>query len=501
MKKFNIIISLIGALLISIIVVGFIATGKYFVIDSVMALAKITMKVALLGFIFFTIFVSLFYTNWRFIVTSSFIVFIITSILHLRLVLVSNKNGFQSLFTIESFQLFLSNYLFSMAAAVIGYLFFCEVFEKMKNTKILIPEIALYYLAFIVIIQVQYIVFATFAGPFFGWDFVQSTPYHHLIVLLVTIVTVIIFYFIQKNKATDQQSIIVQSTKAENISAQFQSLKNQLDPHFLFNSLNVLTGLIEENQDKAIDFTSSLSKIYRYVLEQKDKEVINVQEELGFAKSFVGLLKLRYENSIDFEMNEFGIMENEKIVPLSLQILLENAIKHNVVSPESVLKIKIYKELDMLVIENNYQPKQSIDQNTGIGLQNIITRYELVSTRKVEVYKDTKIFKVKIPLLTNKRIAMINNETENEAYNRAYKRTKELKKYYSDIATYFIVGLFLFFIDYIVTGGNSWWYFPVAGFVIAAFIDTVKVFGLGKDWEERKVNELLGKNKNRNKWS
>ena len=112
-----------------------------------------------------------------------------------------------------------------------------------------------------------------------------------------------IFYFLDKKKNQLEKEIVKESTKAETATSKFESLKNQLDPHFLFNSLNVLTGLIEENPENAIDFTTSLSTIYRYVLEQKDKEVVPIQEELIFAKTYINLLKLRFENSIDFELD------------------------------------------------------------------------------------------------------------------------------------------------------------------------------------------------------
>src|SRR5690606_16098989 len=138
----------------------------------------------------------------------------------------------------------------------------------------------------------------------------------------VTLTIVIIFHFIyfyneyQKNKLKEQKVI------ATTASAQFESLKNQIDPHFLFNSLNVLTSLIEEHPDNAQRFTVSLSKIYRYVLEQKDKELVTVTEELEFAQTYMDLLKMRFENSIHFEMPEDFNDQDAKVVPLSLQLLL-----------------------------------------------------------------------------------------------------------------------------------------------------------------------------------
>ncbi len=136
-----------------------------------------------------------------------------------------------------------------------------------------------------------------------------------------------------KIEVTQQKDIAVKAT------ASFETLKNQLDPHFLFNSLNVLSSLIEENPKKAQEFTIALSKIYRYVLDKKDKNLISVEEELNFAKLYVSLLKMRFEDAIiinfqtDSDVNEF------RIVPLSLQLLLENAIKHNIISDQKPLQI------------------------------------------------------------------------------------------------------------------------------------------------------------------
>src|SRR5690606_4484791 len=122
-------------------------------------------------------------------------------------------------------------------------------------------------------------------------------------------------------------------------------------------SLNVLTSLIDEQPHVAQRFTNSLSKIYRYVLEQKNKELVSVEEELDFAREYMDLLKIRFENSITYSMPERVSNTEAKVVPLSLQLLLENTIKHNVVSENRPLHIKIYEEGNYLVVENNLQKK------------------------------------------------------------------------------------------------------------------------------------------------
>ncbi|PIE97340.1 MAG: hypothetical protein CR961_02055 [Polaribacter sp.] len=166
----------------------------------------------------------------------------------------------------------------------------------------------------------------------------------------------------QEWKKSAEQEKRQQQIIAKTESAKFESLKTQIDPHFLFNSLNVLTSLISENPEKAEKFTTKLSKVYRYVLEQRNKELVPISEELDFAKTYIDLLQMRFENAIRFEISAELHKTELKIVPLSLQLLLENAVKHNVVSVSEPLTIKIYKKDEFLVIENNKNVKQILDR-------------------------------------------------------------------------------------------------------------------------------------------
>ena len=163
------------------------------------------------------------------------------------------------------------------------------------------------------------------------------------------------YYKYYKEKQVKEQKIIAGSA-----SARFDALKNQLDPHFLFNSLNVLTSLIDEDPHQAQNFTTSLSKVYRYVLEQKNKDLVIVDEELKFARTYVRLLKMRFEDSIIFDIPEACSQPEAKIVPLSLQLLLENAVKHNVVTSSRPLHIKVFEQNGMLAVSNNLQEKQVV---------------------------------------------------------------------------------------------------------------------------------------------
>ncbi|WP_139957638.1 histidine kinase [Flavicella sediminum] len=312
-------------------------------------------------------------------------------------------------------------------------------------------------------------------------------------ITLSIVITFHVIYFYKKNQERKiKESQIVAKTE----TAKFESLKNQLDPHFLFNSLNVLTSLIEESPKKAEKFTTKLSKVYRYVLEQKDKDLISLEEELRFAKSYMELLQMRFEDALHFELPQEISNSELKIVPLSLQLLLENAVKHNVITSKNPLTIKIYESFNYLVVENNCSPKTSIEKSTKVGLKNIKNRYELISKDQVEIHHDEKLFKVKLPLLTQKIKKMETNYiSDSNKYLKAKKRVDELKGFYWSLASYIVVIPFLAFINYSTYWGYKWFYYPMCGWGVGILIQAISVFLIGNGWEERKIKELMNKDK------
>lgn len=338
----------------------------------------------------------------------------------------------------------------------------------------------------------------------------EGTPYNEFIsgqnlefYFKSTIITLVIsiffhafyFYKMVQDKKVKEQKII-----AGTASAKFESLKNQIDPHFLFNSLNVLTSLIEESPENAQKFTTSLSKIYRYVLEQKDKELVSVEEELKFAKTYMNLLRMRFENSVFYEVPEKLINAHGKVVPLSLQLLLENTVKHNIVSENKPLNIRIYEEDGYLVVENNYQKKEVMQGLKGLGLQNIVDRYSLITSRKVLIEQSTRTFLVKIPILTKQFTVMeANQDSDNNSYYKAKERVKEMKEFYGNLISYCVVIPFLIFINYYTFWGFQWFWFPLFGWGLGLTIHGFSVFGYGANWEERKIKELMNKEKGINK--
>ncbi|UJP65110.1 sensor histidine kinase [Mongoliitalea daihaiensis] len=217
----------------------------------------------------------------------------------------------------------------------------------------------------------------------------------------IVIAVIIITIFIARSWLYEWRHAALEAErlKTESISSQFQSLKDQLNPHFLFNSLNVLSNLVYESPDKSAAFIQQLAKIYRYVLDIQEEELVLVARELEFANSFLSLQKIRLEANFTYKI-DIPTIPPAYIPPLSLQLLLENALKHNISSQEQPLNIHITLANDSLVISNNLQLKHSADiRSTGIGLRNIEKRYQLLSNKKPQIMQTAKEFTVTLPLL------------------------------------------------------------------------------------------------------
>jgi len=197
-----------------------------------------------------------------------------------------------------------------------------------------------------------------------------------------------------------QSAVEAERYQKENMMAQYESLKNQVDPHFLFNSLNVLTNLVYEDADKSAKFIKQLSEVYRYVLDTRSKELVALEEELKFVNAYLFLQQIRFGDKLKIKnelMNEQGL-----VPPLVIQMLVENAIKHNIVSEENPLQITLYKSDSFIVVENNLQVKSVLkEESKGIGLENIRKRYEYLTPEKVIISDAHGKFQVKLPLLIN----------------------------------------------------------------------------------------------------
>ncbi|MFN4994365.1 MAG: sensor histidine kinase [Bacteroidota bacterium] len=215
-----------------------------------------------------------------------------------------------------------------------------------------------------------------------------------IITLLINSIFVANAFFRQWKRTLQEK----EELKRTSLSAEFETLKSQINPHFLFNSLNTLTTLIEENPATATNFIHKLSDVYRYVLNQKEKETVTLGEELEFIQAYVYLNQIRFGNNLCVHIHVPAECRNKSIATLSLQMLLENAIKHNVISAKHPLQINISANGSELHIRNNLQRKMNVESN-GIGLNNIITRYGYLTKSQVEITETEDYFMVILPLI------------------------------------------------------------------------------------------------------
>lgn len=187
--------------------------------------------------------------------------------------------------------------------------------------------------------------------------------------------------------------------RREQVESQLEGLKNQVNPHFLFNSLNTLTYLIPEDHEKAVQFVQKLSRVYRYILEMKDKKLVTLAEELKFLHAYVFLVKERFGENLQVELDVPEPAKSMQVVPLSLQILFENAIKHNVIAQGKPLNVAVRVEGGNLVMVNKLQPKAQVMPGTGTGLANVKNRYRYFTNDPVSISADDGVFEVRLPML------------------------------------------------------------------------------------------------------
>ncbi|WP_291865198.1 2TM domain-containing protein [Maribacter sp.] len=342
------------------------------------------------------------------------------------------------------------------------------------------------------------LILAVFVYEMSFLDFLNEQSINsYKISMLISTAIALIFYAIWFYKYRQENKVKEQKIIAGTASAKFDALKNQLDPHFLFNSLNVLTSLIEEDPYQAQKFTTSLSKVYRYVLEQKNKDLVPVDEELNFANTYIKLLKMRFEDSIILEIPDCCTDPEAKIVPLSLQLLLENAVKHNVVTAEKPLRIKVFEEDGDLCVTNNIQEKRVVKKSSGVGLKNIQERYAILTDRRVRIDNEASVFSVQLPMLTKKVTVMEVQESymEDKRYQKAKEKVEAIKGFYGNLIAYCIIIPMLTILNYNTTS-FPWAIFPTAGWGFGVVVHGMEVFGYnplwGKSWEERKLREYMG---------
>lgn len=187
--------------------------------------------------------------------------------------------------------------------------------------------------------------------------------------------------------------------KKESAEFEFEMLQAQINPHFLFNSLNTLSSLVYEDADRSADFIRKLSDVYRHVLESRNKDIVSIKEELEFTKSFIFLLEIRFDQKLNIHVEIDEEKLDKQIPPLTLQLLIENAVKHNIVSEKKPLSIKVFNDENYVLVENPLQLKPGNEERNGMGLKNISNRYKAICNKTVIIDDSNNKFTVKVPII------------------------------------------------------------------------------------------------------
>ena len=224
---------------------------------------------------------------------------------------------------------------------------------------------------------------------------VPSLKVVYIFVFLTLLLANAVLFFKNWREATIQQ----EELKRAHLALQYQTLKDQVKPHFLFNSLSSLVTLINTDPEKATRFVHRLSDVYRYVLEQRENELVPVKEELKFLEDYVYLQQIRFGENLQIQYN-LNLEPNRMIIPLSLQMLVENAIKHNEISAGRPLSIEILTTgQNHIIVKNNLQKKEVPEQSLGMGIENLRKRIEIFSKETLQIYEESGAFIVRIPTI------------------------------------------------------------------------------------------------------
>ena len=217
--------------------------------------------------------------------------------------------------------------------------------------------------------------------------------------LMINLICYSIIHLLQQNYENRHIMVQLEQVKNNNLAAQYELLKQQVNPHFLFNSLNTLKSMVDNGEQAASDFIVKLSNFYRYTLESRKLDLIKIKEEMQIVDAFLFLQQARFGDGFVFEKRlDEGVL-NSLIPPFTLQLLIENCLKHNIVSEEMPLQIALYRDGDQLVLENPIQLKLGDHHSLGVGLENIKLRYDHLTSRQVEVLDDTLTYQIKLPII------------------------------------------------------------------------------------------------------
>ncbi len=217
--------------------------------------------------------------------------------------------------------------------------------------------------------------------------------------VLINLTFYMFIHLLYQTYQSQQVSIELERSQMDNLAAQFELLRQQVNPHFLFNTLNTLKYMVESGDENSVDFILKLSDFYRFTLENRKLDLIQMSEELKILQAYIYLLKARFEQGFEVNIQVSDKHKASAVPPFTLQLLVENCIKHNIVAPNKTLHVNIYSEGDHIVVTNNVQPKMTPEASTGLGLENINERYQQLFGKSIEILLDYKTFTVKLPVI------------------------------------------------------------------------------------------------------
>lgn len=257
-------------------------------------------------------------------------------------------------------------------------------------------SLVVYSLSAILIVNFcfYYVTFGEFPNQIMNWINYNGKTAVTISLVISTIMTSIGFFQAWRSSAIKEEQL-----KVEMLDNKYKTLLTQVNPHFLFNSLNVLISLVHEDPNLAEKFIRQLSLIYRYTLENRERDLVSLKDEKSFIDSYIFLLKIRFEDALDVNV-DIPEDENRFSLPMALQIIVENAIKHNIVSAEKPLSIAIYSEGNSIIVKNNKQMHQNKEASTGFGLENIKKRLSYLSDKGLEIEENENEYIAKLPILT-----------------------------------------------------------------------------------------------------
>ncbi|MDR0386043.1 MAG: histidine kinase [Prevotellaceae bacterium] len=288
-----------------------------------------------------------------------------------------------------------SQFIFAFALYVLVFnIFKIRTSEKVRLLIIIVATVVITYFLSNLISEIQMDILKSENRLRFRKGQIRGELSRSYMVASIVVLSSQLIYISQKQQKTSLEN---ESLRAEYMRSRYNALKNQVDPHFLFNSLNTLNSLIKIDTDKAQEYVQQLSYVFRYTLQ--NAEVISLSEELKFTGAYCHLMQIRYGKNLDFEYNIDERLYSYLIIPLSLQTLVENAIKHNVVSNKQPLKVKIEGAGDSIKVSNPVQLKKEVETGEKIGLENLAERYKLMWKKEIITVKTDDTFEVTVPLM------------------------------------------------------------------------------------------------------